>query len=209
MITEVYQVCKLYVIWSIISVFAELFDFGITGDLREAPEFGGLMGRARPKQDPDQESPLLLTLEEVYRGCTKKAKVNRMVCIPQRSIPVSLGCEMTAACYQLHHEVKWPTLAIEASFILWIECTSRYTAAISYGTPCISVWQYVNMRLMTVLQLTLPSIQTLNEDRRTSTVREKILTIHVPPGTQEGTKFRFQKEGDQKVNNIPGECGID
>ena len=59
---------------------AELFDFGITGDLRDNPEFGGMMGRARPKQDADQENTLMLTLEEVYRGCTKKAKVNKMVC---------------------------------------------------------------------------------------------------------------------------------
>ena len=41
--------------------------------------FGGLKGRAQPKQDPPIERELSLTLEEVYNGCTKKMKISRKV----------------------------------------------------------------------------------------------------------------------------------
>ncbi|XP_065184663.1 dnaJ homolog subfamily B member 13-like [Sycon ciliatum] len=104
--------------------FAEMFDFGITGDLRGAPEFGGLMGRARPKQAPDQLQDLRVSLEEVYRGCTKKLKITRQV---------------------------------------------------------------------------------MNNDRRTAMVKTKVLTVNVPPGATEGMKFRYRKEGDQSVNNLPAD----
>ena len=39
--------------------------------------FGGLKGRAQPKQDPSIERELVLTLEEIFNGCTKKMKISR------------------------------------------------------------------------------------------------------------------------------------
>ena len=47
-------------------------------------------------------------------------------------------------------------------------------------------------------------LQVLNEDGRTTTTREKILTVTVKRGWQEGTKVTFAKEGDQGPNRIPG-----
>ncbi|XP_065057972.1 dnaJ homolog subfamily B member 13-like [Rhopilema esculentum] len=41
--------------------------------------FAGLQGRGRKKQDPPIERELYLTLEEVYKGCTKKMKISRRV----------------------------------------------------------------------------------------------------------------------------------
>ena len=41
--------------------------------------FAGLHGRGRIKQDPAIERELYLTLEEVYKGCTKKMKISRRV----------------------------------------------------------------------------------------------------------------------------------
>ena len=43
--------------------------------------FGGMQGRAQPKQDPPIERDLQLKLEEVYNGCTKKMKISRKVII--------------------------------------------------------------------------------------------------------------------------------
>ena len=48
-------------------------------------------------------------------------------------------------------------------------------------------------------------LQILNDDGRTTSKREKILTISVKRGWKEGTKITFQKEGDQGPNRIPGE----
>ncbi|XP_028412266.1 dnaJ homolog subfamily B member 13-like [Dendronephthya gigantea] len=54
--------------------FSELFD-------SYDPEigFGGAHGRGRRKQDPPIERELYLTLEEVFKGCTKKMKISRRV----------------------------------------------------------------------------------------------------------------------------------
>ncbi|XP_046848364.1 dnaJ homolog subfamily B member 13-like [Xenia sp. Carnegie-2017] len=54
--------------------FSELFD-------NYDPEigFGGLHGRGRRKQDPPIERELFLTLEEIFKGCTKKMKISRRV----------------------------------------------------------------------------------------------------------------------------------
>lgn len=46
--------------------------------------------------------------------------------------------------------------------------------------------------------------QVLNDDGRTTSTREKILTITVKKGWLEGTKVTFTKEGDQGPNRIPG-----
>lgn len=37
----------------------------------------------------------------------------------------------------------------------------------------------------------------MNEDGYASSIKDKILTIHVKPGWKEGTKIIFPKEGDQ------------
>ena len=41
--------------------------------------FGGLHGRGAKKQDPPIERELVLALEEVFHGCTKKMKISRRV----------------------------------------------------------------------------------------------------------------------------------
>jgi len=41
--------------------------------------FGGLHGRGAKKQDPAIERELVLSLEEVFHGCTKKMKISRRV----------------------------------------------------------------------------------------------------------------------------------
>ena len=46
--------------------------------------------------------------------------------------------------------------------------------------------------------------QVLNEDGRTTSTREKILTITVRKGWKEGTRIAFSNEGDQGSNKIPG-----
>ncbi|XP_033113332.1 dnaJ homolog subfamily B member 13-like [Anneissia japonica] len=56
--------------------FNEFFD-GVDGDLSMG--FGGLLGRGNKKQDDSIERDLVLTLEEVFHGCTKKMKISRRV----------------------------------------------------------------------------------------------------------------------------------
>ncbi|XP_071505548.1 dnaJ homolog subfamily B member 13-like [Diadema antillarum] len=56
--------------------FSEFTD-GIDGDLSMG--FGGLLGRGRKKQDPPIERDLVLSLEEIFHGCTKKMKISRRV----------------------------------------------------------------------------------------------------------------------------------
>ena len=43
-------------------------------DIDGQATFGGIQGRAQTKQDPPIERDLILKLEEVYNGCTKKMK---------------------------------------------------------------------------------------------------------------------------------------
>ena len=57
-------------------VFIEFYD-RVDGDLSMG--FGGLEGRGRKKQDPPIERDLVLSLEEVFHGCTKKMKITRRV----------------------------------------------------------------------------------------------------------------------------------
>lgn len=59
--------------------FADFFHLENNVDVDGHATFGGLKGRARPKQDPPIERQLMLTLEEVYNGCTKKMKISRRV----------------------------------------------------------------------------------------------------------------------------------
>lgn len=49
------------------------------------------------------------------------------------------------------------------------------------------------------------SRKVLNDDGRTTSTREKILTIGVKRGWKEGTKIIFPKEGDQGPNRIPAD----
>ena len=56
--------------------FQEFHD-RVDGDLQMG--FGGLHGRGAKKQDPPIERELILSLEEVFHGCTKKMKISRRV----------------------------------------------------------------------------------------------------------------------------------
>lgn len=56
--------------------FSELFD---VSQSEIDTGFAGLHGRGRKKQDPPIERELYLTLEEIYKGCTKKMKISRRV----------------------------------------------------------------------------------------------------------------------------------
>ena len=49
----------------------------VDGDMHMS--FGGLHGRGAKKQDPPIERELVLALEEVFHGCTKKMKISRRV----------------------------------------------------------------------------------------------------------------------------------
>ncbi|XP_056141403.1 dnaJ homolog subfamily B member 13 [Lampris incognitus] len=49
------------------------------------------------------------------------------------------------------------------------------------------------------------SRRVMNEDGYTSSIRDKILTIVVKPGWNEGTRITFPKEGDQGPNSIPSD----
>ncbi|KAI6661547.1 hypothetical protein LOD99_13420 [Oopsacas minuta] len=49
------------------------------------------------------------------------------------------------------------------------------------------------------------SRRVMNEDGVTTSLKDKILTIRINPGIQEGTKITFPKEGDQGPNAIPAD----
>ncbi|XP_071395728.1 dnaJ homolog subfamily B member 13 [Centroberyx affinis] len=49
------------------------------------------------------------------------------------------------------------------------------------------------------------SRRVMNEDGYTSSIKDKILTIVVKPGWNEGTRITFPKEGDQGPNSIPAD----
>ncbi|KAE8287870.1 DnaJ-like protein subfamily B member 13 [Larimichthys crocea] len=49
------------------------------------------------------------------------------------------------------------------------------------------------------------SRRVMNDDGHTSSIRDKILTIDVEPGWNEGTRIVFPKEGDQGPNRIPAD----
>ncbi|XP_001519855.1 dnaJ homolog subfamily B member 13 isoform X1 [Ornithorhynchus anatinus] len=49
------------------------------------------------------------------------------------------------------------------------------------------------------------SRRVMNDDRCSSTIRDKILTIDVQPGWRQGTRITFEKEGDQGPNVIPAD----
>ncbi|XP_047903970.2 dnaJ homolog subfamily B member 13 isoform X2 [Anser cygnoides] len=49
------------------------------------------------------------------------------------------------------------------------------------------------------------SRRVMNQDGRTSAIRDKILTIDVQPGWRQGTRITFEKEGDQGPNVIPAD----
>lgn len=48
------------------------------------------------------------------------------------------------------------------------------------------------------------SRKVMNDDGRTTSTREKILTVYVKRGWREGTRITFSKEGDQGPHKIPG-----
>lgn len=70
--------CGLNILLSI-KFFVDFFHLESNVDVDGHATFGGLKGRAQPKQDPPIERDLLLTLEEVYNGCIKKMKISRKV----------------------------------------------------------------------------------------------------------------------------------
>ncbi|XP_029107125.1 dnaJ homolog subfamily B member 13 [Scleropages formosus] len=45
----------------------------------------------------------------------------------------------------------------------------------------------------------------MNEDGHTSSIKDKILSIDVKPGWRQGTRIKFEKEGDQGPNCIPAD----
>ena len=52
------------------------------------------------------------------------------------------------------------------------------------------------------------SRRVMNEDGVTTSLRDKILSIKISPGIQEGTKITFPKEGDQGPNAIPADIAF-
>lgn len=46
------------------------------------------------------------------------------------------------------------------------------------------------------------SLQVLNDDGYSSTIKDKILTIDVRPGWRQGTRITFEKEGDQVKGKV-------
>ena len=78
-------------------IFVELFD-------NYDPEigFGGIHGRGRRKQDPPIERELYLTLEEVFKGCTKKMKISRRVGHEVLLTKLPSSCELISICLSLH-----------------------------------------------------------------------------------------------------------
>ena len=52
------------------------------------------------------------------------------------------------------------------------------------------------------------SRRVMNEDGVTTSLKDKILSIRITPGIQEGTKITFPKEGDQGPNAIPADIAF-
>lgn len=63
---------------ALISV-VDLFNYDADVDSDGFSTFGGLKGRAQPKQDSPIERDLVLTLEEIFNGAVKKMKISRKV----------------------------------------------------------------------------------------------------------------------------------
>ena len=57
----------------------DLFNYDADIDSDGFATFGGLKGRAQPKQDLPIERDLALTLEEIFNGAVKKMKISRKV----------------------------------------------------------------------------------------------------------------------------------
>lgn len=57
----------------------DLFNYDADIDSDGFTTFGGLKGRAQPKQDSPVERDLALTLEEIFNGAVKKMKISRKV----------------------------------------------------------------------------------------------------------------------------------
>uniref|UniRef100_A0AAY5K4U5 J domain-containing protein n=1 Tax=Esox lucius TaxID=8010 RepID=A0AAY5K4U5_ESOLU len=49
------------------------------------------------------------------------------------------------------------------------------------------------------------SRRVMNDDGHTSSIKDKILTLVIKPGWNEGTRIKFPKEGDQGPNSIPAD----
>lgn len=64
-----------YILISVLDLFN--YDADIHSD--GFATFGGLKGRAQPKQDSPIEKDLVLTLEEIFNGAVKKMKISRKV----------------------------------------------------------------------------------------------------------------------------------
>ena len=71
----------LWAIQTIDSFKLDLFDYDADIDSDGFATFGGLKGRAQPKQDSPIERDLALTLEEIFNGAVKKMKISRKVCL--------------------------------------------------------------------------------------------------------------------------------
>lgn len=75
----------------LVNLFLDFFHLESNIDVDGHATFGGLQGRAQPKQVVPVEQDLPLSLEEVYNGTIRKLKISKRVC--NRSIEwKSLKC---------------------------------------------------------------------------------------------------------------------
>jgi len=91
---------------------AEYYD-RVQGDIGMG--FGGLHGRGAKKQDPAIERELVLSLEEVFHGCTKKMQISRRVgnfTVEWKSLCFDLQC------YDAVGMVTW----MASSLPLYVSC---------------------------------------------------------------------------------------